>query len=342
MNICMIRHSVSGKSGLFIVLIMCCFSIVNAENLSDFEVLRGKFDNWLVNIKDNIPIISSRYVNDSVVKDWDFNQENYQIISVRSLDAYTSKGHISQAINIPYEKMLTEDNLEKLDDMKLQVIYSDNGYRSTTVSTILALLDYESYSMKFGMMDWNNSQVVNRVVMQKANLKIEKGQDTSKATFHYPSLKSTGKPVNDLIKQRFNEELATKQIIISVNDVKRIVDRWDKFKDSYQIVSLRNKKDFVAGHIPHAINIPWFDLMHGDQLKRIDPDKTTIVYCYTGHLAQISVTLLNIIGYNAVNMRFGMMGWNRHYVRKKVVWDGEASYPVTTGIVAQCVEAAKC
>jgi len=316
---------------LFILVITCCISPVKAGNQDDFEVLRNKFDSWLGDIKDSIPIVSSNYVNDWIIKNWQSNQEDYQLISVRSHDSYVNKGHISQAINIPYEDILTDENLEKLDDIKTQIIYSDNGYRSTTVSTILNLIDYHSYSMKFGMLDWNTSHVANRYILSKKMHKVVKGKDKSKTTYQYPPRTNSGKPLNALVKQRFNEVLATGQFIISIKDVEHIIDNWEKYKDSYQIISVRETKDFIPGHIPHAINIPWHELMHDAQLKRIDPAKNVVLYCYTGHLAQLSATLLNMLGYKTVNMRYGMMGWNSHFVSKKVVWDGVANYPVAFG-----------
>ena len=34
-----------------------------------------------------------------------------------------------------------------------------------------------------------------------------------------------------------------------------------------------------------------------------------MVYCYTGHTGQVAATLLRAFGYDAVNLKFGMMGW---------------------------------
>jgi hypothetical protein len=43
---------------------------------------------------------------------------------------------------------------------------------------------------------------------------------------------------------------------------------------------------------------------------------------------QIASTVLNILGYNAVNLQYGMMDWNADHVSEKKKWDGLAIYSV--------------
>ena len=40
-------------------------------------------------------------------------------------------------------------------------------------------------------------------------------------------------------------------------------------------------------------------------------DGTIITYCYTG---QVATTLLGLLGHDAHNMKFGMMGWNANFM----------------------------
>ncbi len=42
----------------------------------------------------------------------------------------------------------------------------------------------------------------------------------------------------------------------------------------------------------------------------IPTDQPIVVYCYTGHTGQIATTALNLLGYDAINLKYGMMGWN--------------------------------
>ena len=78
------------------------------------------------------------------------------------------------------------------------------------------------------------------------------------------------------------------------------------------IVSVRSPEHYALGHIPGAINIPWKTIAEPDSLAKLPTDKQIVVYCYTGHTGQIANTVLNLLGYNAVNLKFGMMGWTKN------------------------------
>ena len=94
----------------------------------------------------------------------------------------------------------------------------------------------------------------------------------------------------------------------SVTDVKQIID--DPAEAAkYTIVSVRSAEHYAKGHVPGAINIPWKDIAKAESLAKLPLDKPIIVYCYTGHTGQVACTVLNLLGYEAYNMKYGMMGW---------------------------------
>jgi rhodanese-related sulfurtransferase len=43
-------------------------------------------------------------------------------------------------------------------------------------------------------------------------------------------------------------------------------------------------------------------------MKNIDPDKTVVTYCWTGQTSSMVTAYLNVIGYNAVSLKFGANG----------------------------------
>ena len=77
------------------------------------------------------------------------------------------------------------------------------------------------------------------------------------------------------------------------------------------ILSVRSPEHYALGHIPGAINIPWKSVAELDNLAKLPKDKQIVVYCYTGHTGQIATTVLNLLGYDAINLKFGMMGWTK-------------------------------
>ena len=62
------------------------------------------------------------------------------------------------------------------------------------------------------------------------------------------------------------------------------------------------------GHIPGAINMGLSGLV--DNLDKIDPDAPVYVYCYTGHSAAQGAALLQMLGYDAYSLKFGMCSWS--------------------------------
>lgn len=78
-----------------------------------------------------------------------------------------------------------------------------------------------------------------------------------------------------------------------------------KDKDFY-ILDVRRPKDFKEGHIPGAKNIFWLDLLKPENLKKLPKDKTILVYCYVGHTSSQVMTLLKLIGYDVVSLKYGM------------------------------------
>ena len=75
------------------------------------------------------------------------------------------------------------------------------------------------------------------------------------------------------------------------------------------VLSVRSPEHYEMGHIPGAINIPWREVAREENLATLPTDKQIVVYCYTGHTASQVTALLNAMGYDAMNLKFGMMSW---------------------------------
>jgi rhodanese-related sulfurtransferase len=75
------------------------------------------------------------------------------------------------------------------------------------------------------------------------------------------------------------------------------------------IVSVRAPDAYAKGHIPGAINIPWTQIAKPESLAMLPTDQPIVVYCYTGHTGQVAATVLNLLGYDVQNLKFGIMGW---------------------------------
>jgi rhodanese-related sulfurtransferase len=75
--------------------------------------------------------------------------------------------------------------------------------------------------------------------------------------------------------------------------------------DSY-ILDIRRTEDYEEGHIKGAVNIPYGTDI-SDNLENIPNDKPLLVYCYSGQTASQTIALLNVAGFEAINIT---SGWN--------------------------------
>lgn len=81
-------------------------------------------------------------------------------------------------------------------------------------------------------------------------------------------------------------------------------------KDDAVILDIRDKKDFSAGHLANALNIPYANL--ASRLSELDKHKERpiILVCKTGQTVGIAGKMLREKGFNAVRLNGGMMEWN--------------------------------
>lgn len=74
----------------------------------------------------------------------------------------------------------------------------------------------------------------------------------------------------------------------------------------YFLLDTRKPSDFKTGHIKGSVNIFWLDLLKEENLKRLPKNKRIIICCYVGHTASQVLIMLNLLGYKATVLKFGM------------------------------------
>lgn len=95
---------------------------------------------------------------------------------------------------------------------------------------------------------------------------------------------------------------------ISAEDLYNDLNDGNSGNDPF-ILSVRSSDQYKLGHIPGAVNIPWRDVAKKDNLDKLPTDRQIVVYCYTGHTGSQVTALLNALGYDAINLKFGMTSW---------------------------------
>jgi rhodanese-related sulfurtransferase len=284
--------------------------IVPPTEKAEFEVLRVAADNY-VSVK--APTITAKEVFDNR-NDGDATND-YFVVSVRSQADYV-KGHVPGAINIPWKEIAKPANLAKLPKNKKIVVYCYTGHTGAIATTVLNTLGYDAVNMKFGMMSWTQEAAVR---VQAAFNDAADGHDypvettaNTPATYALPEPNYTSSSEDAEILRAAAEAYTAgaKAPVMAAKDLFDELNDGDKSDDPI-VLSVRSAADYAKGHISGAINIFWKEIAKADNLKKLPKDKKIVVYCYTGHTGGVSTTVLNMLGYDAVNLKHGMMSWTR-------------------------------
>ncbi len=116
---------------------------------------------------------------------------------------------------------------------------------------------------------------------------------------------------------------------IAAADLYNVVQAQDA---GYQIVDIRTAEHYALGHIDGAINIPFKTIADDASLSQLDNTKKIAVVCYTGHTAAQTSMVWNMLGYDALTLKFGMSGWvaDKAIVGLDIPNGKAANYPTVT------------
>lgn len=265
----------------------------------------------------------------------------YHVLSVRGTTDYNT-GHIPTAVNIPWRDVFTEADYATLPTDQPIAVYCYTGHTGGVVAYALQILGFEADNLKWGMMNWNSDPAVGGVAGWEGDQGYAVDTGASEDWTAWP-----------------DQELPT-NVDFASDDPAEILrlaaDRWvgdtnwvpitsasalftDHLADGYQeatdpiIISVRAEADYEAGHIPGAINMTRQQMADDANLMKLDPDKDIVVYCYTGHTGGQATVILNMLGYKAKNLKFGMMDWNADYLGPASAFSGAPEYATSASTI---------
>jgi rhodanese-related sulfurtransferase len=76
-------------------------------------------------------------------------------------------------------------------------------------------------------------------------------------------------------------------------------------KKDYLLIDLRAEKEYKQMHIKGSKNIFWLNILDEKNLKKLSKDKPIFLICYVGHTSSQVLTLLKILGYNVISIKYG-------------------------------------
>jgi rhodanese-related sulfurtransferase len=235
------------------------------------------------------------------------------VLSVRKPEHY-ALGHVPGAINVYWQNVAEPDNLAKLPTDKQIVVYCYTGHTGQIAATVLNLLGYDAVNLKYGMMGWTKDDAVLAQprfgpTSGQQDYRLETDVNEATETYDFPTVSTGGAGDFEIIRLAADNWLKNaKAPVISAESVFENINDGDASND-YLILSVRSPEHYALGHVPGAINIGWRAVAKPENMAKLPPDQPIAVYCYTGHTGMVAATVLGLMGYDAHNMKFGMMAW---------------------------------
>ena len=241
------------------------------------------------------------------LNDGDEDNDPY-IISVRAPDDYAA-GHIPGAVNISVKELFDPDVLATIPTDKDIVVTCYTGQTAAQATAALNLAGYNASSLLFGMSSWTNDPAV-----------FVKRFNPEKHAHPYPATTDASDWSGETydLAQALADDPAAAAYAYLQNGPKTIVadalfenlNDGDEDNDPF-IISVRSEDDYSnAGHIAGALWVSPKELFTPENLAKLPTDQPIVVYCYTGQTAGQVTSALNILGYDASSVLFGMSGWS--------------------------------
>jgi len=257
------------------------------------------------------------------------------LLSVRSSTQYP-KGHIAGAVNIGFTSLFTEENLAKLPDDDTQiVVICYTGHTASQATALLNINGYNATALKFGMSGWSTNKTAAPSGYNRAtdtnNYPVVIGEDAG--TIDDGVIADTASVIleatNDFLGSGKGTMITAAALYANLNDGYTANDPF--------ILSIRSASGYEAGHIPGAVNMPFREVFTEENIELLPTDKQIVVYCYTGHTASQITAMLNVIGYDAVCLKWGMCSWTTNTTVAPSCYDSSTDahdYPVASGVEA--------
>ncbi len=127
---------------------------------SDLEKTRELADNYLSSLPDNGYYFSA----DDLMKRIESGKKDFVIVDVRETVKKYEAGHIPGAIFINYRDIARKENLAKLPKDRDILLYCNSGHEENKDMTVLRMLGYRAFALKFGYIAWKKEKPTDMVL----------------------------------------------------------------------------------------------------------------------------------------------------------------------------------
>ena len=234
----------------------------------------------------------------------DINTDDYFVLDIRRVGDYDTTMHINNAVNSTMANMFDAiDTYNTSNKPILVVCYS--GQSASYAHTLLRLKGYEAYVLKFGMSIYDAS--LDKWTSKCSNDYANHSNWVTTAsaalpTNEYPALSTGSETAEDILDARITEAINAwgNGLLLGASTV--MAD-----PSAYHIMNYWGQTDWnTYGHINGAYQLTPQTLTDAENLSAFDPAATNIIYCWTGQTAAATIAYLQVLGYDAKSIAFGV------------------------------------
>ena len=246
---------------------------------------------------------------------------NIYLLDIRKKADY-DKGHIADSTQVEFPQWASSDNLAKYPKDKKIVVICYTGNTAAQTVAGLRMLGFDAVALKGGMNGWAQTNITQQVVndLTGANNPVVNTPSTETfmggptgAAFDKPA-DSEYKQIADKANSVFSAMPTDGDYALNTITPAKLNEKLGNpsEKGKLYLLDIRKKEDYEkVGHIDGAVQMDFGAVAVPENLKKLPKDKKIVVICYTGNTAAQAMTLLRMLDYDAVVMKYGMMGWTK-------------------------------
>jgi len=243
-------------------------------------------------------LVSAREVHDQLYG-------NQYVLDLRTKNAFDAS-HIPGAVQMPLNKLFFHFE-ETIKPMKYDriVLACNTGQSAVYATSLLRMMGYKNvYALKWGMSSWNSQLSKKWVDHPVVSEKLEMSKSASMLTKpnDLPEITTNKSWRNEILKCRVKKLLAGGFKKVSV-----YADELNETSKNQIVIAYVSKKLYDRGHLKDAIHFPVREsLARESDLLKLPTDKEILIYSENGFESANAVAFLQILGYDAKTVRYGM------------------------------------
>jgi rhodanese-related sulfurtransferase len=248
------------------------------------------------------------------------------VLDYRGQDHFQA-GHIEGAVNLSVRDLAEEADNLPVGRTIVNVGYS--GHTASMATALLQVLGFDARNLLWGMCGWVGGSPWEFVTDVEGPYETSP-RDWPSQSWQPPSIPIEGNTLEEAFLGSFDDLILEGVPYITSGSLLDLLTDGDGSNDPF-IIHYANQQNYDLGHIPGAVFLEprtWTL----DDLDRLPSDGTPIVvFSYTGQTESQVASLLQLLGYNAKAVAYGMSSYNQGHPDFHGFTPPSSDYPVVTG-----------